>query len=147
MRGARIRRVARGEGTAMQTGALDLLVSLALVAGLTAAGCGDAAPQAPVSSAGGTSTAASSPAANPSGPPAPRWDAPGSATLAQTLAVTRRYADALQDERIPTADLYVSDAAWDFWASGGVHIQEPPPSRTSTGRLRRSGLVQGGCMS
>jgi hypothetical protein len=36
--------------------------------------------------------------------------------------VTRRYAAALHAERIPKADLYVPDAAWDHWGSGAAHV-------------------------
>ena len=99
-----------------------LLVSLVLVGGLMTAGCGGTARQASVSATSGTVTAASTPAASPSGRSTSGWDAPGSATLAQALAVTRRYAAALHDERIPEAGLYVPDATWDHWASGGAHV-------------------------
>jgi hypothetical protein len=99
-----------------------LLMSLTLVAWLMVAGCGGAGPQASLSATSGTATAAPAPAASPPGRSASRWDAPGSATLAQTLAATRRYAVALHAERIPAAGLYVSDATWDHWASGGSHV-------------------------
>ena len=103
-----------------------LFVSLVLVGGLMMTGCGGTGPRASVS-ATDTATAASVTAdstapASPPGRSASSWDAPGSATLAQTLAATRRYAVALHAERIPKAGLYVSDATWDHWASGGVHV-------------------------
>ena len=108
-----------------------VLVSLALAAGLVTAGCGGTRPQAPASATSGTATAVSTPAVStpavstpaqsPPSRSASRWDAPGSSTLSQALAVTRRYAAALHAERVPGAGLYASDATFDYWASGGLH--------------------------
>jgi hypothetical protein len=60
--------------------------------------------------------------ATPGGLPASRWDAPGSANLAQTLAVARRYTAALHAETIPKADLFTDAATWDYWSTGGIHV-------------------------
>jgi hypothetical protein len=104
------------------------LVLLALTGTLATAGCfgrsspstsspGSAATQG--ASSPGPSVAPPSPAASASaGPtrlPASRWDAPGSATLAQTLTVARRYAVALHAETIAEAGLYAASATWDYW--------------------------------
>ena len=52
-----------------------------------------------------------------------QWDAPGSATLAQTKAVVKKWAAALTAEKIPGAGLYAKDATFDYWAGGEIHDQ------------------------
>jgi hypothetical protein len=48
-----------------------------------------------------------------------RWDAPGTASLAQTQTVARRYAEYVADTgELPGAGLYAAKATLDFWPLG-----------------------------
>jgi hypothetical protein len=53
----------------------------------------------------------------PAEEPVSQWDAPGTASLAQTRALIRRWSAALTAEKIPGAALYAKDATWDYWQS------------------------------
>jgi hypothetical protein len=93
------------------------LPSLAVIAALALAACGGKSSTA-VSLLSATTT---SPSASPSPvieqDPISQWDAPGTASLAQTRAVARRYAAALSAEKIPKAGLYAADATSDIPSS------------------------------
>lgn len=112
--------------------ARGVLAALVLVAALTLPGCfGAKTPAANSPSVTSTSSPASpdgaaalpttSPTAGPTGLPTTRWDAPGSATLTQTLAVARRYAAALHAEKITEGHFHAPSSTWDYWSSGGIH--------------------------
>jgi hypothetical protein len=109
------RHLQRGSGTrawAILGAALLLFTGTAALAA-----CGGSSSPA----AGQSSAAAASPSASPSVVPAAepvsQWDAPGTASLAQTLSVARRYATALHAEKIPRAGLYTPASTWDYWAT------------------------------
>ena len=92
-----------------------------LVVGLTALGlialgaCGGTSTSASSSPTAATTTPSASPSIVPAAEPVSQWDAPGSASLAQTQAVARRYAVALRAEKIPKAGLYTAASTWDYW--------------------------------
>jgi hypothetical protein len=104
------------------------LVLLALLGTPALAGCfgQSASNPSPPSTAVTPAVSSSSTAVVPASPstsasagaarlPASRWDAPGSAALAQTLSVAHRYAVALHAETIASAGLYAAAATWDYW--------------------------------
>ena len=92
-----------------------------LVVGLTALGlvaisaCGGSDTSASSSPSAAAATPSASPSIVPAEEPVSQWDAPGTASLAQTQAVTRRYATALRTEKIPKAGLYTAASTWDYW--------------------------------
>ncbi len=94
--------------------ALVLIAELGLVA---LAGCGGSGTSASSSPSAVATAPSASPSIVPAAEPVSRWDAPGSASLAQTQAVTRRYAAALRAETIPKAGLYTSTSTWDIHSS------------------------------
>ena len=97
---------------------LSLLVSGFAVLGLVALGaCGDTSSTASSSPSAAVTAPSASPSVVPAEEPVSQWDAPGTASLARTQAVTRRYAAAMHAERIPNARLYTWDATWDIWSS------------------------------
>ncbi len=97
---------------------LSLLVGGLAVLGLVALGaCGGTGSTASSSPSAEAVTPSASPTVVPAEEPVSQWDAPGTASLARTQAVTRRYAAALHAEKIPDARLYASDATWDIWSS------------------------------
>ena len=98
---------------------MAFVLALLVVATLTVAACGGSDTTA---SSSPSATPAASPTIVPAAEPVSRWDVPGSASLAQTQAVTRRYATALSAETIPKAGLYTSASTWDIWSSEG-HVQ------------------------
>jgi len=99
-----------------------------LVVGLTALGlvalsaCGGTSTSASSSPTAATTTPSASPSIVPAEEPISQWDAPGTASLAQTLAVTHRRAAALHAETMPKADLYAAAATWDYQAND-THVQ------------------------
>jgi hypothetical protein len=102
-------------------------IATALLAGLALAGCAGAGSSAPASpGAPPASCAASATSLAPE--PVSRWDAPGSASLAQTLAVAHLYAAAVHAETIKGAGIYAPSATWDYWPrdlhyEGGAKIE------------------------
>jgi SnoaL-like domain len=98
--------------------ALVLLTCVGLVALGACGGSSTSASNSP--SAAATPTA--SPSILPAADPVSRWDAPGTASLAQAQAVTRRYAAALRAEKIPKAGLYTSASTWDIHSSD-AHVK------------------------
>ena len=102
-----------------------LLMAIALVLiGLVAlAACGGSSTSTSTSPGAAAMTASASPSIVPAQEPVSQWDAPGSATLAQTQAVVKKWAAALTAEKIPGAGLYAEDATFDYWASGEIHDQ------------------------
>jgi hypothetical protein len=95
------------------------LVLLGCIAALPAAGCGGEASPA---SAPPSAQATPSPSATPSGERLSQWDGPGSAGLAQTVAVAERYAGAVHAETVPQAHLYTAASTFDSW-SGDQHLR------------------------
>jgi hypothetical protein len=129
--------------------ALGALVLLVVAGTLTLAGCfgtsasgpttaGTAVLPATSSASAAVAPASSSPLATAGAPrlPASRWDAPGSATLAQTLAVAHRYAVALHTETIARAGLYAASATWDYWPADN-HLR----GGAAIARIYREGAV------
>jgi ketosteroid isomerase-like protein len=94
-----------------------------LLAGVSALGlialcaCGGTSTTASSSPSAATTAPSASPSMVPAEEPVSQWDAPGTASMAQTQAVTRRYAAALHAEKIPNARLYAHGATWDIWSS------------------------------
>ena len=88
------------------------LVLLAGIGALATSGCGGEAPPA---SDPASARATPSPTARPSREPLSQWDGPGSANLAQTVAVAERYAAAVHLETIKGAGIYAPRATWDYW--------------------------------
>ncbi len=99
------------------------LLALAVAVGLSA--CGE--------SGGATASTSPSAAAQPSPSasiipatePVTQWDAPGTASAAQALALTRRYAAALHAETLPKAGLYTAKSTMDYWETD-MHVQGGP---------------------
>ena len=102
-----------------------LLMAIApVLIGLVAlAACGGSSTSTSNSPSAAATTPPASPSIVPAEEPVSQWDAPGSATLAQTKAVGKEYAATLIAEKIPGAGLYAKDATFDYWASGGIHDQ------------------------
>ena len=101
-----------------------LFVSLALAAcvgALATAGCAGDEPRTsdPPSA---RATPAATFTAVPLREPLSRWDKPGSATLARTLAVAKRYATAVHLETIKGAGIYAPQATWDYWPND-LHLK------------------------
>lgn len=95
-----------------------IALALAVLIGLVAlAACGGSS----TSTSNSPSAAAATPSASPSlftaAEPVSQWDAPGTASAAQTRAVANRYAAAVAAETLPTVGLYAKDATWDYWES------------------------------
>jgi ketosteroid isomerase-like protein len=107
----------RGSGAYL---ALGLVVLIGLVA---LAACGDSSSSTSSSPSAAATTPSASPSIVPAAEPVHRWDAPGSASLAQTQTVGKRYAEAQTTETIPEAGLYAKGATFDYWASGETHNQ------------------------
>jgi len=111
------RRLAGGTWT------IALVVLLLLCASAAVTACGGSSTTASSSPSATISSPTASPSIVPAAEPVSRWDAPGSASLAQTRAAATRFADALTAETIPEGGLYAKDATFDFWAGGETHNQ------------------------
>lgn len=99
------------------------LVLLACMSPVALAACGGSSTtSASISPGTEVVTPAASPSIVPAAEPVSRWDAPGTASLAQARATTRRYAAALHAEKIPKAGLYTSGTTWDIHSSD-AHVQ------------------------
>jgi len=108
--------------TAAGVRTLALVVLLLLGASAVVSACGGSSTTASSSPSAATSAPTASPVIVPAAEPVSRWDAPGSASLAQTQVVSRHYASALSAEKIPSAGLYTSASTWDYWPSD-AHVQ------------------------
>lgn len=86
------------------------------------AACGDSNTSASTSPSATSAAPSTSPSIVPAAEPVSQWDKPGSASLAQTQVVSRRYAALLHAEKIPNAGLYTSASTWDYWPSD-AHVQ------------------------
>jgi ketosteroid isomerase-like protein len=100
---------------------LLMAIALALIGLVALAACGGSSTS--TSPGAAATTPSASPSIVPAQEPVSQWDAPGSATLAQTKAVVKKWAAALTAEKIPGAGLYAEDATFDYWASGEIHDQ------------------------
>lgn len=83
------------------------VLALALLLGA----CGGSSEESPSPSAAPDA----SPSVVPAEEPVSQWDAPGSASAAQTAAVAKKYGTAVTAETLPTAGLYAKQATWDYW--------------------------------
>ena len=101
---------------------MALVVLLLLCASAAVTACGSTDTTASSSPSAATAAPVASPTVIPAAEPVSRWDAPGSATLAQALAAARRYAAALTAEKIPKAGLYTAASTWDY-APTDAHVQ------------------------
>ena len=110
-------RVSRTDVWAILSAFLLLFVG---AAALTA--CGGSSRTASSSPSATITSPSPSPSIVPAAEPISKWDAPGSASLAQTQAVARRYAAALHAETIPEAGLYTAASTWDYWPTD-AHAQ------------------------
>jgi hypothetical protein len=104
------------------TWTIALVVLLLLCASAAVTACGGSSTTALNSPSATITSPTASPSIIPAAEPVSRWDAPGSASLAQTLAVTHRRAAALHAETMPKADLYAAAATWDYQAND-THVQ------------------------
>jgi ketosteroid isomerase-like protein len=109
--------------SAAGTSTMALVVLLLLCASAAVTACGGTSTTASNSPSATITSPSASPSIVPAAEPVSQWDAPGSASLAQTRAVATRFADALTAETIPGAGLYAKDATFDYWASGEIHEQ------------------------
>ena len=107
--------------SAAGTSTMALVVLLLLCASAAVTACGGTSTAASSSPSATTAAPVTSPSIVPAAEPVSKWDAPGSAPLAQTQTTTRRYAAALGAEKIPEAGLYASDATWDY-APSDMHV-------------------------
>jgi ketosteroid isomerase-like protein len=86
-----------------------------------ALGCAVLAFALPLGACGGSNEESpsaapdASPSIVPAEEPVSQWDAPGSASAAQTAAVAKKYGTAVTAEKFPTAGLYAKHATWDYW--------------------------------
>jgi hypothetical protein len=99
-----------------------VLPSLAVIAALALAACGGSGSTAASLQSATTTSPLASPSPVIAQDPISQWDAPGTASLAQTQAVARRYAAALSAEKIPKAGLYAPGATSDIHSSED-HVQ------------------------
>ena len=90
---------------------------LACVGAGALAACGGSTTPATHSPTATAVTPSATPSIAPAAEPVSRWDAPGTASLAQAQATTRRYAAALHAKQIPKAGLYTSASTWDIHSS------------------------------
>jgi len=93
--------------TALALGCAVLALALLLGA------CGGSDEEATTPSA----TPVASPSVSPAEEPVSQWDAPGTASAAQTRAVASEYAARVVDETLSKDGLYAKDATWDYWES------------------------------
>lgn len=140
-------------------------VALALVAVIGVAGlaaCGGSDTSASSSPSAAVAAPTPSPSIIPAAEPVSQWDAPGTASPAQTRAVAKEYATAVTDETLSKGGLYAKDATWDYWESdmhdqgakaiagtyrgaadsfdwSGVHVLSAPGVAADEGRLKAEG--------
>ena len=100
-----------------------LLLLFALLAALALAACSGSGSTASNSPSAAATTPSASLSIAPAAEPVSNWDAPGSASLAQTLAVVHRYAAQLHAKKIPGAGLYDPSATFDDSTAAGSHLQ------------------------
>ena len=93
--------------TALALGCAVLALALLLGA------CGGSDEPTPSPSA----TPVASPSVIPAEEPVSQWDAPGTASAAQTRAVANKYATAVSTEKMASVGLFAKDATWDYWES------------------------------
>jgi ketosteroid isomerase-like protein len=105
------------------TWTIALVVLLLLCASAVVTACGGSSTTASSSPSATITSPSASPSIVPAAEPVSKWDAPGSASLAQTKAVGKKHAAALTAETIPKAGLYAKHATFDYWASGEIHEQ------------------------
>ena len=109
--------------SAAGTWTIALVVLLLSCASAVVTACGDSSTTASNSPSATITSPSASPSIVPAAEPVSQWDAPGSASLAQTKAVGKKDAALLVGEEIPGAGLYAKDATFDYWASGEMHEQ------------------------
>ena len=107
--------------SAAGTWTIALVVLLLLCASAAVTACGGSSTTASNSPSATITSPSASPSIVPAAEPVSQWDAPGSASLAQTKAVGKKDAALLVGEKIPGAGLYAKDATFDYWASGETH--------------------------
>ncbi len=140
--------------------ALALGCAVLALALLLGAPCGGSDEEATSPSA----TPVASPSVVPAEEPVSQWDAPGTASAAQTRAVASAYAARVVDETLSKADLYAKDATWDYWESDmhdqgaktiggtyrgaaesfdwrGVHVLSAPGVAADEGMLKAQGTT------
>jgi hypothetical protein len=108
--------------SAAGTSTMPLVVLLLLCVSAAVSACGGASTTASSSPSATTAAPVTSPSIAPAAEPVSKWDAPGSASLAQTQTTTRRYAAALGAETIPEAGLYTAASTWDYWPTD-AHVR------------------------
>lgn len=141
--------------------ALALVVLIGLVA---LAACGGSSTSTSNSPSAATATPSASPSIVPAAEPVSQWDAPGTASLAQTQAVAEEYATTVADETLSKVGLHARDATWDYWESDmhdqgakalagiyrsaadsfdwyGVHVLSAPGVAADEGTLRSQGTT------
>jgi hypothetical protein len=108
--------------SAAGTSTMALVVLLLLCASAAVTACGGTSTTASNSPSATITSPSASPSIVPAAEPVSKWDAPGSASLAQTQTTTRRYAAALGAEKIPKAGLYTAASTWDYWPTD-AHVR------------------------
>jgi hypothetical protein len=108
--------------SAAGTSTMALVVLLLLCASAAVTACGGTSTTASNSPSATITSPSASPSIVPAAEPVSKWDAPGSASLAQTQTTTRRYAAALEAEKIPKAGLYTAASTWDYWPTD-AHVR------------------------
>jgi hypothetical protein len=108
--------------SAAGTSTMALVVLLLLCASAAVTACGGSSTTASNSPSATITSPSASPSIVPAAEPVSKWDAPGSASLAQTQTTTRRYAAALGAEKIPKAGLYTAASTWDYWPTD-AHVR------------------------
>ena len=101
---------------------IALVVLLLLCASAVVTACGGTDTAASNSPSATSASPVASPSIVPAAAPVSKWDAPGSASLAQTQTTTRSYAAALTAEKIPKAGLYTAASTWDYWPTD-AHVR------------------------
>ena len=124
--------------SAAGTWTIALVVLLLLCASALVTACGGSSTTASNSPSATITSPSASPSMVPAAEPVSQWDAPGSASLAQTKAVGKKGAALLVGERIPGAGLYAKDATFDYWASGDPRTGRRCDRERLQGRRRHS---------
>lgn len=101
---------------------ITLVVLLLLCASAVVTACGGTSTTASSSPSATTTSPVASPSITPAAEPVSRWDVPGSASLAQTLTVAHRFAQALRAEKIPGAGFYTASSTFDSQPAD-VHVK------------------------
>ena len=115
--------------SAAGTWTIALVVLLLLCASAVVTACGGSSTTSSNSPSAAAATPSASPSIVPAAEPVSQWDAPGTASLAQTQAVAKEYATAVADETLSGCGLCARDATWDYWER-----RHARPGRQGVGR-------------